>query len=756
MQKNLQFHWITLLCSLLTLVLVFLTIAVAPYYSRGNPPLLLTAVLIFLLMVALWGVKRWQPRAVDVGVLALMTALVITTITSIEPHRSWIMVVGIGGGLMVMLAAREYVRNWNTANQVLAGLLVTGLIFQVILTFEVLNWFSAWGALFPELTTPPQPFRFENGNAWAAYLIPLIFLQLSIFFTMKKVLWRWLLAAWMAWTLVLVYFCSSRGGMIGLAAAGLTFLIVERGVIWEWIRPAWQKLMRHRTVAYGLGLAALIGIAAAAWMVFQAFEAHPTHGSFGFGSRTPFWIPSWNAFVQSPLLGNGLFTEANFYMATTSIPPSGLYFHSHNLYLDILQGSGLIGAAGAGLFIVTLAAGLWRARKNTSLSGSGTNSKPGNMPLVMAALPVLVGFLAHSLFDSLYWLPMVSIPLVVMFGAALASDEQKLKIKLPAAQITAGLILLSAWGLYTMQQPYVQAVNEIEGRNWQATAAGLDAAVNRLPISPLFNREAGYSHAELANTGDLGELNKAIVNFKAAVEQDPNFAVNWLNLGALQRSAGDLAGSRVSLETATIKAERWGMAWLNLGEVCEQQGDEGCARQAYLKALEREPDWASDPYWQASPLRVSASTTAKSIADKPVLESITMDIVIRQGYSRPALGLAEQKISAGELEDAEKLLKLAPMLFARNEGEIVDLHWLEAELAAAKGDIDLAAELGLAAREEFEKNKMTDTTVAGVFVYGQDVYQLPTLGIDLVPQVTWIQYPGDWQQRMERLANWQE
>jgi len=133
-----------------------------------------------------------------------------------------------------------------------------------------------------------------------------------------------------------------------------------------------------------------------------------------------------------------------------------------------------------------------------------------------------------------------------------------------------------------------------------------------------------------------------------------------------------------------------------------------------------------------------------------------IDAVIRQGYAGPVLVTAGDKIANGSLDDAERLLKLAPMLFVRNERELVELHWLEVELAAARGNTAMAVELGQAARQEFVDNRLNDAIAAGLYVYGPGIYQLPTLGIDLVPQVTWMQYPGDWQERLQKLEGWQE
>lgn len=748
MPKTIQLQINNLLKSLLTIILVSLAVFATPSYSRGYAPVILTLAIIGLLFMMGVGKKSQPVNLVDISVLGLILVLGITAIPSIEPHRSWIWVVGIGGGLIVMVASREAVRRWFSANKILAGVLATGFVFQVVLTSEVARWYFDWRNQFPEFIIPPQTYRFANGNSWAAYLIPLIFLQMGIFFTNKNILTRWLTTVSMAWTFVLVFFCSSRGGMIGLGAAGLTFVIAEWKIIWEWLRPAWDLLTRRRWITVGVGLAVLIGIGAAAWVVFQAFESHPTHGSFGFDSRLPFWKPSWDAFLNSPLWGNGFFTEANFYMETTSIPPAGLYFHSHNLYLDIFEGSGLLGGTAAGFFIVTLTKGLRRARRNTPSSA---------LPISMAAFPILAGFLVHSLFDSLYWESMVSIPLAIIFGSVLAYDDQRVNFKLPVAQIAAILILAGAWGLYYVQWPFLQAVNENVKMDWQVTATGLDEAVNRFPISPIFNLEAGLAHAELAEAGNTKELRKAIEYTKAAVENDPNFALNWLNLGALQRESGDLDNARDSIETAVNKANRWGLAWVNLGEVCEASGDTACAQNAYMKALELHPSWATDPFWYETDLRQAAGAASNPAATTSTVNNPdTMDNVLRQGYIRPVLNLAQEKIAARELDDAERLLDLAPYFFIRDENEKVDLLWLKAELAAAKGNKTLAVKLGTAAREQFEIGRLNDLNVAGILVYGQDIYQLQTLTTYLVPQVTWMQYPGDWQKRMENLESWQE
>jgi len=751
MLRTSSIQWKFIFGSLAGAAVVFAVVFAAPYYTLVRAPILISAVCILALVS-----KRGKTSGVEAAVLGVAAVLTATTLLSVEVHRSSVWAYAAGCSLVLLLLSRQVMNRWLTTPQFLLGLLGSGLLYQTILTGNLVIWVKDYRRLFPGESVPLTAFRFEMGNTWAAYLIPVIMLQIGLFFSVRRIWARWLLAAGAAWSLVLFYVCSSRGGMIGLGAAVVCFAVVEWRAIREWILPGWQGLARRKWLPVSLGLLVLVGAAFGGWVLFQAVESHPTHGSFGFGARAGFWIPAWQAFLGSPLWGNGFFTEAGYYLATVSAPPDSLYYISHNLYLDILQGMGLLGAAVVGVLIIAVWGGLWRARGKVvqQTPDNARQQLQGARAITMAALPVLVGFLIHNVFDTLYLLPLATIPLI---GSALAFDDHRLKVRLPAVQITSGLVLFAAWGLYFVQQPYLSAINNARFEDWQQTAVGLDQSMERLPGSPVFQREAGYAWAEAAAQGESAALEKAVSRFEAAVERDPNFAPNWLNLGALQRASGDLTGSRSSLEAATEKAWKWGLAWLNLGEVCEQQGDEGCARQAYLKALEREPDWVSDPYWQESPLRASASAAAKAVKpDGARQEPLEMEKAIQQPYMLPVLKTAKKKIETGELDDAERLLKLAPMLFIGRESELIELHWLDAELAAAQGAFDKAAELGLAAREEFETNRLNDTIAAGVNTYGSGIYQLPTLEIDLVPQVTWMQFPGDWQQRMVRLAYWQE
>jgi O-antigen ligase len=70
--------------------------------------------------------------------------------------------------------------------------------------------------------------------------------------------------------------------------------------------------------------------------------SHPTHGDFLI-SRADFWPVALKMFSDSPVVGKGLATYPSFRLGVFSYPPDPFFLHSHNQYLDVLGGAGLVG-----------------------------------------------------------------------------------------------------------------------------------------------------------------------------------------------------------------------------------------------------------------------------------------------------------------------------------------------------------------------------------------------------------------------------
>ncbi|NMC80602.1 MAG: O-antigen ligase family protein, partial [Chloroflexi bacterium] len=178
---------------------------------------------------------------------------------------------------------------------------------------------------------------------------------------------RVFLSLWILSALGLLYLTSSRGGWLG-TAAGLACLgmLAFRNFRSRWF-SLWEWLRHRRALLSLLAVIALAGAAAVAYLLYrQAMQ--PTHGSL-FGSRAEFWGPAWNAFLQSPLLGKGPYTFISLYLQANSVPPKLLFVYAHNIYLDVLSGSGILGLAAFLWLVVAITRALWGAIRTGGEAG---------------------------------------------------------------------------------------------------------------------------------------------------------------------------------------------------------------------------------------------------------------------------------------------------------------------------------------------------------------------------------------------------
>jgi tetratricopeptide (TPR) repeat protein len=116
----------------------------------------------------------------------------------------------------------------------------------------------------------------------------------------------------------------------------------------------------------------------------------------------------------------------------------------------------------------------------------------------------------------------------------------------------------------------------------------------------------GLAESVLAEQGDEEGLAKAIMATERAVALDPDWALNYANLGALYRASNDLSRAREWLEEAVQRAPDVGVYHLNLGVIAEELGDGEAASQAYRLALEK-MGWGREvDFWVESDLRGKA------------------------------------------------------------------------------------------------------------------------------------------------------
>lgn len=119
----------------------------------------------------------------------------------------------------------------------------------------------------------------------------------------------------------------------------------------------------------------------------------------------------------------------------------------------------------------------------------------------------------------------------------------------------------------------------------------------------------------------------------------------YLNLGVLERNAGDLARARAAYDEALRLRPAYPAAWLNIGKLLEAQGRPADAEAAYQKALALDPRHANG-WLYLGQLRASQGRWADAEA------ALRRSLDARPGAAAPLLALGAILARVGRLDEA--------------------------------------------------------------------------------------------------------
>ncbi len=727
---------------------IWLAATVAVFFLEFLPgvtvPLLLT-----LGLAAWWFVTHGQTSRLALPVFVFWLALLATSLLSIEPHRSLYWLVLIGSGLLLTLLTTGI--NWKAggSRQIISGLLICGGAAGIYLFAHALNWYMIWLKAFPGEWLPWVSYRLPGGNNTGAYFASCALLAVSLALKEHEVIKRFLLGLYAVLAVVLSFLASSRGALVGLAVAAVVWAVIERQTWMQWLAPVIKFFSRRKVLGFALLVSLALALVAAGWVLLNVLANHPTHGGAVLNARSFFWSVGWDMFTQSPVWGKGLYTFSAFFMQAVSVPPWDIFLHAHNMHLDVLANSGLIGAAAYIWLLWAAFRALLRARRAAPVESQG---------LVLGATLMLAGYLGHGMFDALYHMPAASINLALALGAALAFDPPVAQ-RIPRRSFAAlgvGVCLL-AWGAAAVRAPALQAIAAANEGKWQAATAKMEDALKLIPFSPYYQAQAGLMAANDAAQGNPHALEIAAVHLEKAVQLDPSYAAHHFNLGAVYRAQGRLAEALAEFEEAARIAPRWDLAALHVGMVAEALGENDRALRSYWSALDLNPIAADDDFWKSSVVRQKALDLFR-IASPPAASEteLTDEAIIRRSYAGAILERAGQALQAAELGRARALISAAGLAYFSSGLERMEFNWRGAELAAADGDYATASQLGAEAVQGLAVQGLQGPGTAGWSIYGPGIYWIPELEAELAPQTVVFRTFGAWPDRMEQLAAWQE
>lgn len=694
----------------------------------------------------LWLGQR-APMPLSKPLLIYITAYWVTSFTSTDPRRS----LGDFGFLLFALflfslSADLVAWGWPAGAMARVWMVGGGMV-ALFLWAQVWVWFQQWQAASAGSQFTSMVYRLPVPNLIAIFLNPFILAAVAFFLAARK----WQERA----TMVLVgllfaglsYLASSRAAWLGIAA-GLFFLILwfvrERKPNW---RAAWGWLGARPVLTLVLGVILLVGLAAGGWLLYQQ-TIHPTHAAIG-DAREEYWGPAWQAFLRSPLVGHGPYTFGSIWLQTYSVPPYGFFPHAHSTLLNLLAEGGIVLTLALLWLLWSALRLLWRRL----WTAEGTQR-----PVVAAALASLLAFTVQGFFDSYHHEPLGLWAFLLLLGLALGKPAaaqpltSRWRRMLRSGQTGLVLTLLAAlWLNLWALAPYAQGQQLADSGKWLQAAPLLQESARRDPWLAATWAQAGLAQANSGNP-DL-----ALEDLKKAAELDPDWSLNWANLGAVYLAQGEITSARQAFERAAAQDPGMAEFWLGLGQAAEADGDVQAAFEAYRSALNLRPDWAGAYFWRAGQVRHEAYLAwQSSVKETPALtlDQLKTAMEANPSLASPYMRLGEMYLQAGQVEDAQRILRKADLAYFSDTREQIELLWLHAEVAAFKNDLPLAVGYAEQALGRLMNPGLFGPDAPGGTVYYPIAFRRPAIRSDFVAQYHLIFLTDSWGERMVQLAQW--
>ena len=639
---------------------------------------------------------------------------------------------------------RITVRQWENALLLSIGLISVVEMLPIVAWY--LRWMQVSGALFP---LPPLAYRLPgmiliHANVIAGAVNIAFGLALVRFLRQSGWRQRTLWGIFLLFLMTVMYYSSSRGGMLGMFAAiavipplffgehlkrGMQYL--RRANRTRWWRQYWKQIAGGGIVFAGLLLLAGRRIAL-------------TPGKGGISSaRAGIWRLSWQVFRTSPLLGVGTGGFDPLYVRFGQVPPGYVAPHAHNLGIQILATTGIIGAL---IALVGIGVGGWTLWKTIGMDTQQWRRHAAYLG-IFAAMGV------HHLVDYLLWQPVYATEFLLVLALAFAATPKETQVRLSARAgniaLLAGAITL-LWGTTVSLRGYPRYLVGITAAargDIQTAQAEICAAADAFPNRTLYQFECGLA---AATVGTPEMVDTAIRHLQSGWRLDSFWTVHLANLAILQWQRGDAAAARENFAAAVRASPKNYLYYLNTGRMAEQENDTAAAIEFYQQALRYRPELQDTVFMQQSPARKTAirrqwyaraksrgSTTIKyagwdalTAGETDLAAAIFRENIRRAPNAADAYcGLAQIELAAGRTSAAEKLANIAR--FIAPDAPIVT-H-TAAEIARARGDNATAAETLFRLFQTLRDTPGRQPIFSRQYYFA--VYHRLTLPNDFVPQM---------------------
>ena len=702
--------------------------------------LLVTSYSIFVL----WNSKRQVFTEID-GYL--MSFLLFTAVSSIFSINFWqsINEYSIWGFyfLTYMTLIHFVHKGWSKENLINVLILVgsTFLIYKLIVAILwIYEWVNLTGSVSQSILI--QSVSSSNQTSAFAYII----FSLSLSFYIKSN-WNNLFYLISLLSSVFVIIVStSRGGLIGLFACLIIVIFGDflktSSFFLNNIEKFWKK------AALGIG-ALFLAIGFVAWRIISVQRS-------GIEYRFRFWSSAIGEFLQSPLIGSGLFSMGNNLYKNPLIQPLETQFHTHahSLYFNLLGELGILGLLSFLLLLFNTMNNLWilHFQKDSYM--------------YLGAIGALGGILAHGLVDTMYVEPRITFLVTIILGITLSSSKfRNFKVKKLISASSIGftiIFLISGWLIISQRYIYENAIDMGNSNELNHAYDELGRLIKYKPKYALANQQNGIVASKIAilpgnDTHDW--LSKSIGDFEEAARYDPSWPVNYANLGVLYASQQNYDKALDLMEKAYNLAPKSALINLNYAVIAENAGKSELARKHYWKVIDYKKSWVGGPFWKKTDLRRLISkqyANMRWVFNGPELhEAQYLELISKGKHSRRIhLGLAEIYLSQDDIMAAKRELEIADMIGGNVGEEYLSILWYKAEIEFRSGNEEKAFQLADRAFQGWEKQSINGPGTYDAIRYGENYFRRPDFKDDLVPQFTIAPMPSLWINREIKVASW--
>jgi O-antigen ligase/tetratricopeptide (TPR) repeat protein len=721
--------------------------------------------------------ERIDRSGIELAILLFLGSQLIAVIFSDDPRRSiphtilWIVYF-----LIFYLVLDLFRRGWSQ-EILFRSLLLVGTLLMAFSLLDLAQLFMQYRELTAGLGLVP---RFQqrlstivgDPNLLAAVLNLLVPVALATLFLAKRKLVQGLLAAYVVFSVVVLYFTDSRGGLLGFATAvgvlGLLWVFIVSEPIKKkakyWANWIWQR--KVVLVAGVVLLALVVGFVAWRFLSFQGSTTHaPAHSA-----RDIYWQAATNAVTADPLTGAGPGMYPIYLMKIWSMPPARPYLHAHGFPFQVAAESGLLGLTAVLILVIAIVRKAWTAWRSLDVQARGRWA---------AAVAGVLGLSVHILVDDFFPFPAVGILVFVYLAVILSPKlEKKRQRELNPWWLAIPALTVAGLSIFFLI-PYFhadKAVSLADQGEWQGAALEMETAAKADSGMAIYWLQAGYAYGRAAES-DHELMQNAIMSYEKGISIEPIYSLNHANLAPLLWSSGNKEQALQQLRIATNIAPQSTLLLLNRGTYEESLGLDEDASSSYSLAIKFQPNLIDSQFWSFSALRVEATQAAIEVGttDDPRKNA---DAVIDTAMGKisnsefpAALSLLQQAhdlddqnvslyVTLGQLafdqddfDTAEKYVQMALWIQATNNQDKVEAILLGAEISLAKGDDTEALRRFEIAYQAILADTSYGWGSRGWSPYAWFVFQRESFAEDLLPQLERVDIPTSVAQRLLPLAD---